>query len=243
VNLLQNKIGIEQAKVLASILKKHPALKSLCGNKGDETKLDLSGKQMDAGDVIMLVAEIVGNGAMTSLNISNNLLVQIIGWRHGRSQVWKYYHSDGRKQDEKPEEGMGKPDLSGAIILADAIPDMGALFSVDVGNNDIPADKLQEIDQAIRSNRLRLIREDNNKSLSEIDLSSRYLDATDVTVVAEYIKDNEALSSLDLSKNGLNAKAHSYIADMLRVNTTLKILNYSGNDMSVASGAQAFAKG
>jgi hypothetical protein len=74
---------------------------------------------------------------------------------------------------------------------------------VDVGNNDIPADNLQEIDQAVRSNRLRLIREDSNKSLSEIDLSSRYLDAKDAIVVAEYIKDNGALTALDVSNNCL----------------------------------------
>jgi hypothetical protein len=43
VNILQNKIGINEAKVLASILDEHPTLKSLCGNRGDETKLDMSG--------------------------------------------------------------------------------------------------------------------------------------------------------------------------------------------------------
>ena len=45
-------------------------------------------------------------------------------------------------------------------------------------------------------NRLRLIHEDNNKSLSEIDLSSRYLDAKDAIVVAEYIKDSGAMTKL-----------------------------------------------
>jgi hypothetical protein len=59
VNLLQNEICIDQAKNLARILKKHPTLKSLCGNRGDETKLDMSGQNMDAGDATMLAAEIV----------------------------------------------------------------------------------------------------------------------------------------------------------------------------------------
>jgi hypothetical protein len=94
--------------------------------------------------------------------------------------------------------GLGM-DADDASILASELPDKRALFSVDVGNNDIPADKLQEIDQALRSNRLRLIREDSYKSLSEIDLSSRYLDAKDAIVVAEYIKDTGALSSLGTS--------------------------------------------
>jgi hypothetical protein len=77
VNLLQNKIGMDQAKALASILKEHPTLKSLCGNKGDETELDMSRTKipfrMDEGDTIMLAAEIVSNGTMMSLNVSGNL--------------------------------------------------------------------------------------------------------------------------------------------------------------------------
>jgi hypothetical protein len=72
VNLLKNMIGVDQAKALASILKEHPTLKSLCGNSGEETELDMSGKGMDAGDVIMLVPEIVDNGTISSVNLLKN---------------------------------------------------------------------------------------------------------------------------------------------------------------------------
>jgi hypothetical protein len=73
VNLLKNDIGIEQAKALASILKEHPTLKSLCGNSGEETELDMSGKQIGADGAIMLAPEIASNGeAMTSLNLADN---------------------------------------------------------------------------------------------------------------------------------------------------------------------------
>ena len=82
-NLINNDIGTEQAQKLAIIIKEHPTLKSLCGNKGDETELDMSGKNMGAD--IMLVPEIVANGALTSLNISNTRL--------GGS--FKYYDDDG----------------------------------------------------------------------------------------------------------------------------------------------------
>jgi hypothetical protein len=69
-------MGTDQAKALVSILKEHPALKSLCGNKGDETELDMSGKMKGAADAIMLVLvpEIIDNGAMTSLSLSDNVL-------------------------------------------------------------------------------------------------------------------------------------------------------------------------
>jgi hypothetical protein len=74
VNLLKNNISVAQAENLVSILKEHPTLKSLCGNKGDETELDMSGKMSGAKDAIMLAAEIVDNGALTSLNLSWNSL-------------------------------------------------------------------------------------------------------------------------------------------------------------------------
>jgi hypothetical protein len=79
VNLLKNGIGTHQARTLANILKEHSTLKSLCGNKGDEKELDMSGKMCGAEAVIMLAAEIVGNGAsnnraLTSLNLASNEL-------------------------------------------------------------------------------------------------------------------------------------------------------------------------
>jgi Ran GTPase-activating protein (RanGAP) involved in mRNA processing and transport len=74
VNLLKNIIGVAQAEAFVSILKEHPTLKSLCGNNGNETELDMSGKMKGATDAIMLVPEIIDNGAMTSLNLASNRL-------------------------------------------------------------------------------------------------------------------------------------------------------------------------
>jgi hypothetical protein len=71
-NLLENGIPMEQAKALASILKEHPTLKSLCGNSGEEMEVDMSGKMNGAEDATMLAAEIIGNGALMSLNLSSN---------------------------------------------------------------------------------------------------------------------------------------------------------------------------
>ena len=72
VNILNNRIGTEQAQSLATILKEHATLMSLCGNNGNETELDLSGKNIGSDGAILLAPEIVANGALTSLNISAN---------------------------------------------------------------------------------------------------------------------------------------------------------------------------
>jgi hypothetical protein len=76
VNLLSNGMGIDQAKALASILKGHPTLKSLCGHKGDETMLDMTDKCSSSTVssvlvAIMLAPEIAGNGAMTKLTFGD----------------------------------------------------------------------------------------------------------------------------------------------------------------------------
>ena len=82
-NLLNNEIDVEQAQNLATILREHATLKSLCGNQGNETELDMSGKEMGADGAIMLVPEIVANGALTSLNMSSNQLCGVDRWGHG----------------------------------------------------------------------------------------------------------------------------------------------------------------
>jgi hypothetical protein len=72
VNLLKNSIGTDQAKTSMSILKEHPTLKSLCGNKGNETELDMSSKMSGTGDAIMLAAEIIDNGAISQFTFSGD---------------------------------------------------------------------------------------------------------------------------------------------------------------------------
>ena len=107
VNILDNAIGNEQAQNLATVLKEHPALKSLCGNKGDETELDMSGKDMGAAGAIMLAPEMSTNGALTSLNISANSL-------------GGYF-----EEDEYGNDGKGEwvSDMTGIKALAAAIPE------------------------------------------------------------------------------------------------------------------------
>jgi hypothetical protein len=97
VNLLKNDIGSDQAKALVSILKEHPTLKSLCGNRGDETELNMSGKMKGAGDAIMLVPEVIDKRAMSRVAFS------------------------GDRDDSKPitmETSMVEADFSGKVLGA-----------------------------------------------------------------------------------------------------------------------------
>ena len=75
-NLLGNKIGIEQAQVLLKIKEANPGLMTLCGLRGDETELDLSGKRLSAGCATLLAPELNANGALSKLDISSNNIPQ-----------------------------------------------------------------------------------------------------------------------------------------------------------------------
>jgi hypothetical protein len=138
VNLLQNKINTDQAGALVSMLKKHPTLKSICGNEGDETELDMSSKMSGAGDAIMLVAEIVDNGALTSLDVSNNGL----GF-HGVEHLSKALKGNktvtelnvAENSATNAHDGTGNMSMSGFIALASAIKDMRALTSLNLAKN------------------------------------------------------------------------------------------------------------
>ena len=73
-DILNNSICTRHAHKLATVLKQHATLKSLCGNTGDETELDMSGKAIGADGTIMLAPEIIANGTLTWLNMSNSAL-------------------------------------------------------------------------------------------------------------------------------------------------------------------------
>ena len=138
VNLLKNSIGVDQAKDLVIILKEHPTLKSLCGNKGNETELDMSGKMDGAEDAIMLAAEVVVNGAILSLNLaSNNLGAPLVpaGWTHNpeNGALYRFKHTDGSHQEAAPA-GTSYP---GAIAIANAIKDMRAMTSLNLASNSL----------------------------------------------------------------------------------------------------------
>ena len=73
-NLLGNSIGVEQAQVLLEIKEAKPGLTTLCGLSGNETELDLSGKGLGPGCVILLALEMEANGSLSSLIFKGNHL-------------------------------------------------------------------------------------------------------------------------------------------------------------------------
>jgi hypothetical protein len=215
VNLLKNGIGVEQARALASILKEHSTLESLCGNKGDETELDMSGKMNGAEDAIMLAAEIIDNGALSVLNLAENNLGAVVfphGWR--TSTPWKFRHSDGSHQDTDPGEELVQGRPEGAIAIANAIPDMGALTALDVSNNCLGEIVLVDgITHCKADSGKMLYWDKDNKSLGE--KLPPGCGPPGIIVIANAIPDMGAITSLNLASNSLGIEGAKIIADIL----------------------------
>jgi hypothetical protein len=201
VNLLRNYIGTDQAKALVGILKEHPTLKSLCGNRGDETELNMSGKMKGAGDAIMLVPEVIDNGAISSANLLKN------GIGINQAQTLASILKDhptlkslcGNKGNEVELDMSGKMNgAADAILLVPEITDNGALLSLSLKSNNL----ISHSDQGKAAGKALGEMLAVNTNLTELDLSSNgeYSDTSGVGFAQELavgLKDNGALQCTD----------------------------------------------
>ena len=116
-------------------------------------------------------------------------------WLLGR----RYQHVDGRKQDDKPEGVEFKP--LGVIILANAIKDMGALLVLNLASNNLFAEGIELLAEALKGNQI----------MTELNVSgnaatwdgNKHGEMSGVIALADAIPDMGAMTSLDISNNSI----------------------------------------
>jgi hypothetical protein len=188
-----------------AILKAHPTLKSLCGNKGNETQLDMSGKMYGAGDAIMLATEVVDNGALLVLSLQSNRLCAAGGKALAGglkdNQVITELNISSNCLGYKALNSSDGTDMSGVIALANVISGMEAMTSINLANNNIGT--------IVMSDGWKYDG-DTNEYWKEVDGAeqvSKYVPggcgSLGVIAVANAIKDMRALSSLNLAVNSI----------------------------------------
>jgi hypothetical protein len=232
VNLLKNKICVEQAKALASILNEHSTLKSLCGNSGEETELDMSGKGMDAGAAVMLVPEIVDNGAISSINLLRNKIpveqAQALG--NIMQAKEKLITLCGLSKEETELDFSSQNlDVGDAVLIANDISDMGAMTSLNLANNNIGTTVMSDGWQYDTNNSEYWKQIDGAEQVSK-DLPEG-CGPLGVIVVANAIKGMGALAKFVISSNAIKAGGTAAIAGALKGNTILTELDLSSNEM------------
>ena len=151
----RSKIGTEQAHNLVAILKEHPTLKSLCGNMGNETELNMSGKGIGPVGAIMLAPEIVANGALVKLVLKDNRLAQ----KEAGKALGEMLASNTSLKvlDLSDNYGVGARDGPGfAQELAVGLRANGALASLDLSQNGIRAEEMGPIERLCESKQIAL---------------------------------------------------------------------------------------
>jgi hypothetical protein len=244
VNLLKNSISVDQAKDLVIILKDHPTLKSLCGNKGNETELDMSGKMDGAEDAIMLAAEVVDNRAMTSLNISDNNIGQSVQdpelmkehgvtYQKATSGEMLYWDKDIKSLGEKYPAHCCRP--LGVIALADAIKNMRAISSVNLLLNGISVDKAKDLASILKEHPILKSLCGNKGNETELNMSGKMQGAGDAIMLAPEIIDNGAISTFMFSgDDDEDSKPVTMETSMVEVGFGGKGLGVSGAIMVAA---------
>jgi Leucine-rich repeat (LRR) protein len=203
LNVSSNSIkGAEAGKALGNALAANTVLK----------QLDLSKNYSGAEFANEFAVGLRANGALEVLNISNNNMGELVlyeGWAKGegwnenlRAYTW-YKHTDGREQEEYPG---GKPE--GVTAIANAIPTMGAMMSLNISNNNLCAGGGKVLAEALKGNQV----------MTGLNISSNYLgrkkpwindvqgngpDMSGVIAISNAIPTMGALTSLDISNNKL----------------------------------------
>jgi hypothetical protein len=141
VNVLSNVIPVEQAQELVKIMRSKDTLTTLCGLTGVETELDFSSQGLGAGEAVLIANDISDMGALTKFDISSNDI---------RAEGCKALAAGLQGNQVITELNIGSnalglnqyalADTSGVTTLADIIPDMGALTSLNLSSKYLTGD-------------------------------------------------------------------------------------------------------
>ena len=174
VNLLSNRIGVEQAHALLKIKEAKPGLAALCGLRRDETELDLSSKGLRSGCATLLAPELNANGALVKLDISNNL--EMGGCHHTGPEfaaaVATMLESSSITDLNISCNCLQNPKCS--EVIAPALGANGVLASLNISGNRISSDQKATIKKiyAEKSIKMQDLRREIHKNALSISRSS-----------------------------------------------------------------------
>jgi hypothetical protein len=168
---------------------------------------------------------------MTSLNLAKNTLVPPSQWRaRDNDGLSPWVHTDGRTaRGDRPTD---PPDCSGIIAIANAIPNMRALSSINLLKNHIAVEQAQKLVKIMRSKEKLLTLCGLSKEETKLDFSNQGLKVGDAVLIANDISDMGALLVLSLNGNLLGADGGKALAKGLKGNQVITELNIADNNLS-----------
>jgi hypothetical protein len=152
------------------------------------TKFDISNNSLYAAGAKVLATGLEGNHGITELNLGGNRL----GVKDAHWNV----------------------DISGVIALADTIPDMGAISSVNLLKNHIGIEQALGLVKIMQSREKLITLCGLSKEETELDFSGQNLGAGDAVLIANDISDMRALAKLDISNNHIEGVPLQLITEL-----------------------------
>ena len=214
------------------------ALEAMLKSNSSLTQLDVSinsDLSADGRDGIGFARGIAkgikNNGTMTSLNLSDNFLGELVlpyGWTEdfdSDEDEEVYKHTNGREQKEHP----GRPE--GVIAISYAIPTMKALVKIDISNNLLYAGGSKALADGLKDNQ---ILQELNIASNQMNMRGGAIDWSDTDIsgiiaISDAIATMGALEKLLIGANDIQgAEAGKAIGNAITVNTVLKELDISG---------------
>ena len=247
LNLIDTNLDIEQAQTLVDAFKANDTLKSLCGNTGYETTLDMSDNmRLTSVDVIMLAPEIKANASLRSLNISKNRMTA------AGAQTLARALEDNRTitylNISNIFLGIGKARQNedhGVDAICEAIPTMTALMSADLTNNALNERQAKKLVKVLTTSpKLQSLCGNTGTMPNTImDMSNKSLDNADAFMLAPEIKANTSLTSLNLSNCRINTHPIENLFGVIALADSIKdriqtlvTFDISNNNLCAAGG-------
>jgi hypothetical protein len=163
--------------------------------------------------------------ALLVLNLASNELGELVlpqGWSEGwkaDGSAQEYTHTDGSKQARHP----GKPE--GIIALANAIPNMGAMTSLNLAGNDLGAGGAKIVAEAIKVTKC-------TPAIILVPFSCPPDFSINCCLLFAIVRRiMGALSVLSLKSNRLRADGGKALTEGLKGNTVITELDISSNDL------------
>jgi hypothetical protein len=194
-----NSIGAPGLKIISEALEGNATMTNLnVANNAATNPMDRSGRTDDISGVVALTNNAIKDmGALTSLDLSNNNIGQLVmsdGWQFDEDadEYWKEVDGEEIVETQIPAgEQLATESPVGAIAIANAVEDMGAISSVNVLGNGLGKEGAEVLGSAWKNHStLKTI----CGALDRLDLPGKLGD--DLPVVLVELKYNGAISTV-----------------------------------------------
>ncbi|KAL0242943.1 hypothetical protein GEMRC1_005506 [Eukaryota sp. GEM-RC1] len=214
VDLRNNSIGVEGARLLAEALQFNDSV----------TSLQLRSNSVGAEGAIALAEVLAVNASLTSFGLRSNS----VGAVGARALAEALTVNASLTSIDLWNNSIGN---AGARALAEALTVNASLTSIDLWNNSIGNAGARALAEALAV----------NDSLKSVNMSYNSIGDEGVKALAEALKVNTSITIFDLSCNSIGNQGAGALADALKVNSSITTLDLRQNSIGNA-GAIALSE-